>query len=273
MALPTRSLLRDVLRAPSAARETCCLARSGRGPARGRISAPWLLKRAKQRSSQRWVRCMLFSAYQLARPGRTLIEGHADVRADGALRIHHAFRGEEVFAAVDVAAEAHAFFGDLADVAERMHLEAAAVREDRASQPLNLCSPPACSSTSMPGPQVEVVGVAEHDRRIEVVPQLARMWTAFTAPKCTHGHEHGVGMSPWSVCSTPARALEAGSLAREVEVHRAAKVEGRRGAHPRMGRMAVERPSRQILSADLADGFAYRLTWDLVSLSAEFSRR
>ena len=69
---------------------------------------------------------------QLAGPRRTLVEGHADVGPDAALGVHHVLGREEVAAAIDVALELHAFLGDLADVAEGMHLKAAAVGEDGA---------------------------------------------------------------------------------------------------------------------------------------------
>ncbi len=69
----------------------------------------------------------------------------------------------------------------------------------------------------------------------------------FHGPKCTHRHEHrGRDVTVVRVEHT-GPGVGCGVVGEKVEFHRAAKVEGRRGAHPRMGRMAVERPSRDLI--------------------------
>jgi hypothetical protein len=100
-----------------------------------------------------------------------------------------------VFAAVDVAAEAHPFLGDLADVAEAVHLEPAAVGEDGTVPSVEAMQAAGMLEHLRTRPQVQVVGVAEHDGRIEVVAQLAGMH-GLHGTQGTHGHEHRGGDVP-----------------------------------------------------------------------------
>ena len=55
------------------------------------------------------------------------------------------------------------------------------------------------------GPEVEVVGVAEdHGGAESRAPR--RGWSVFTVAFVPTGMKAGVGMSPWAVCTVPARA-------------------------------------------------------------------
>ena len=60
----------------------------------------------------------------------TFVEHHADVAAEGQLRVDRGFRREGVQVAVQVRLEDHALLGDFAQAAEAEDLEAAGIGED-----------------------------------------------------------------------------------------------------------------------------------------------
>src|SRR5690606_41046318 len=73
-----------------------------------------------------------------------------------------------------------------------MHLEATAVREYGAVPCVEAVQPARMLQHFHTRTQVQVVGVAEHDRRIEVVAELTGVHGLHGAERA-HGHEHGGG--------------------------------------------------------------------------------
>ena len=101
-----------------------------------------------------------------------LVEGHDDVRPDAALDVHGSLRAEQVLAAIDVAAERHALFGDLAAVGQAEHLVAAAVGQNR-SLPIHEFVQPARRLQHVgAGAEVQMVSIAQDDLRADVVAQI-----------------------------------------------------------------------------------------------------
>ena len=75
------------------------------------------------------------------------------------------------------------------------------------SHAANLCRPPARAITSRPGPQVQVIGVAEDDLASSGGARSSSAVIALTVPAVPTGMNTGVAMSPRGVCRMPARAL------------------------------------------------------------------
>ena len=135
-----------------------------------------------------------------------LVERHADVGTDDALRVHVVLRRELVPRAVDVAPEGAALRGELADGAQREHLEAAAVREDRPVPGLEAVQAARGAERVQAGTQVEMVGVAQDDLRPDVFAQVPVI-DALDGTDGPDGHEYG-GMDPAMVRLDHARAGE-----------------------------------------------------------------
>ena len=72
------------------------------------------------------------SLFNGARVRRAFIEGHNDVSADFALGLHDRFRREQMTRAIQMTAEFHALFSNVAKFLQAPNLESAAVREHRA---------------------------------------------------------------------------------------------------------------------------------------------
>ena len=96
-----------------------------------------------------------------------LVEGHGDVGAEGDLHVHGVLGREEVAAAVEMRAEAHAFVRDFAQLAEAEDLEAAGVGEHGARPADEAVQAAHAADGFVPGAQIEVVGVAENDLRAQ----------------------------------------------------------------------------------------------------------
>ena len=92
--------------------------------------------------------------------GAAFVQGHHYVCAYDTLGVYVVFRREEVAGAVYVRLELAAFLRNLADAAEAEYLEAAAVCEDGAV--------PAFKLVEAAGTEVQVIGVAENDLRLDV---------------------------------------------------------------------------------------------------------
>ncbi len=92
-----------------------------------------------------------------------LVEGHGDVGAEGDLDVHGVLGGEEVAAAVEMRAEAHAFVADLAQGAEAEDLKASGVSEHGAGPADEAVQSAHAADGFVAGAQVEVIGVAEDD--------------------------------------------------------------------------------------------------------------
>ena len=88
------------------------------------------------------------------------VEGHYDVGTDAALDVDDLLGGEEMFRAVDMAAELTSLLAQLADAREREDLEAAAIGEHGAVEAVELVQAAGSLQHAGAGAQVEVVGVA-----------------------------------------------------------------------------------------------------------------
>ena len=119
---------------------------------------------------------------------RTLVEGHHDVRPDGALDVHHAFGREDVLAAVDVRTELGPFLAQLADAGEGKHLETTAVGQHRAVEAVELVQAARLLQHVEARTEVQVVGVAQNDLRLDVLLQLRQVHT-LDGTHGTHRHE------------------------------------------------------------------------------------
>jgi hypothetical protein len=71
-----------------------------------------------------------------------LVERHDDIGADGPLDVDDGLRGEEVRRAIQIALEGDALLGDLPQVSEAEHLEAAAVGKNRGVPAHKAVEPP-----------------------------------------------------------------------------------------------------------------------------------
>ena len=103
-----------------------------------------------------------------------LVEGHADVGAEGDLDIHGVLGGEEVAAAVEMGAEAHAFVGDFAQVGEAEDLKAAGVSEHGAGPADEAVQAADAADDFVAGAEIEMVGVAEDDLRAQRFEHVLR---------------------------------------------------------------------------------------------------
>ena len=138
----------------------------------------------------------LFVVGAVGSRGRALVEGHQDVAAELGLDLHRPLRRQLLLAAVDVAAEDGALFGDLPLVGERVHLEAARVGQDVLVPRHELAEAAHLDHHLGAGAQEQVVGVAEDDLRADGVQVVRR--DALHRGDRAHRHElrrvdHAVG--------------------------------------------------------------------------------
>lgn len=104
----------------------------------------------------------------------TLIKGHDDVGAKGVLNFHDGFRREKMLGAVEMGAEKHTFFRDLAQIAEAEHLEAAAIGEDWAIPVHEAVETAELTDKLMPWPQIQVIGIGKNDLRFCIFELVRR---------------------------------------------------------------------------------------------------
>ena len=103
--------------------------------------------------------------------------------------VHGRLGAEQVLAAIDVAAERHALFGDLAAVGQAEHLVAAAVRQNR-SLPIHEFVQPARSLQHLgAGAEVQMVSIAQDDLRADVVAQIPLRYR-FDRTRGSNWHEN-----------------------------------------------------------------------------------
>ena len=91
--------------------------------------------------------------------------------------------------AVDVAAESHSFFLELAYAAEREHLEAAAVGENGFLPAVEAVQAAGLLDDVHAGAEIQVIGIAEYDLRLDVVAQLVHVY-AFYGADSAYRHEY-----------------------------------------------------------------------------------
>ena len=75
---------------------------------------------------------------------------------------------------VEMGAEKHAFFCDLAQITETEHLEAAAVGEDRTIPVHEAVETAELTDKLMPRPQVQMIGIGKNDLRFCVFELVGR---------------------------------------------------------------------------------------------------
>lgn len=109
---------------------------------------------------------------------------------DGALDVHHAFGREDVLAAVDVRAKLGALFAQLADARKGEHLEATAVGQHRAVEAVELVQAARLLQHVEARTEVQVVGVAQNDLRLDVLLQFSQVHT-FDGAHSAYRHEDG----------------------------------------------------------------------------------
>ena len=107
--------------------------------------------------------------------GAALVEGHDDVRTDRALDVHHLLRREEVLRSVDVRAEEGALLVQFAILREGKDLKAAAVGQDRFAPGVEAMQAARLFEDSRSGAQIEVIGVAQDDLRLNLLLQFREM--------------------------------------------------------------------------------------------------
>jgi hypothetical protein len=97
---------------------------------------------------------------------RALVEHHRDIGVEYALDAHRFLRREKKPIAVDRRGEAHAFFTDLPELAQREHLEAPGVGEDRALPAHEAMQAVVRGDHVESRSQPQMKRVAEHDLRV-----------------------------------------------------------------------------------------------------------
>ena len=132
----------------------------------------------------------LFGASAIGGILGALVEGHADVGAEGDLHVDGMLGSKKVRTAVEVRAEADAVISDFAQRVEREDLKAAGVGEQGARPTDELMQAAHAADGFVAGPQVEVIGVAENDLSAERFKDVLR--TALTVPWVPTGMKTGV---------------------------------------------------------------------------------
>ena len=89
---------------------------------------------------------------------------------------------------VNVRAELHALFAQLADAGKREYLEAAAIGQHRTVESVELMESASPLDDVQSGAQVEVVRVSQDNLSLDVVLQFVKMH-AFHRTQCAHRHE------------------------------------------------------------------------------------
>ena len=102
----------------------------------------------------------------------TFVECHDDVRAEIFLNRNGFFRREAMRRTVNVTLEGHAVVVDLASLREREHLKAARVGEHGTSPLHELVQAAHVAHEFVAGTQVEMIGVAQHERGVDVLEML-----------------------------------------------------------------------------------------------------
>ena len=120
---------------------------------------------------------------------RALVEGHDDVGAEADFGCERALRAEEMRRAVEVRAEADAFLGDFAQLAQTKDLEAARVGQDGPLPAHEAVHAAKLANGLDPRPQIKMVGVVEQYLDAQLFESVLR--NAFDVGKGADGHEHG----------------------------------------------------------------------------------
>lgn len=104
----------------------------------------------------------------------TLVKSHDDIGAKNVLYFHDGFRREKMLGTVEMGAEKHALFCDLAQITEAEDLEAAAVGEDWAIPVHEAVETAELTDKLMPWPQIQMIGIGKNDLRFCVFELVGR---------------------------------------------------------------------------------------------------
>src|ERR1022692_5045817 len=126
---------------------------------------------AARRPAQRHLHGCL-SARALCWMFGALVERHNDVGAQSDLGGDGTLRTEEMRGAVEMRAEGHALFGNLAQIAEAEYLEAAGVGEDGVVPRHELLRSEESADYLHAGPQIKMVGVVQQDLDAELFQRV-----------------------------------------------------------------------------------------------------
>ena len=100
---------------------------------------------------------------------RTLVKGHRNRGAKVCLDLHRLLRTHEDPCSVDVTVEGDAFLLDVPKLCQGEHLKAAGIREDRPVPERHFVEAAKLCHELIAGPHMQMVGVAEHDLRVDVL--------------------------------------------------------------------------------------------------------
>ena len=130
----------------------------------------------------------LFRARPVRRILGALIESHADIRAQRDLHIHGMLGSKKVRTPVEMRPEAHALVRYFAQVGEAIDLKAAGVGEHGARPADEAMQPAHATDSLMSGAQIEMIGIAENDLRVQLLENVLR--NGLDGAGGSHGHEH-----------------------------------------------------------------------------------
>ncbi len=122
---------------------------------------------------------------------QAFVERHHDVAAERELDVHGGFGREQMRVAIQMRAEQHALFGDLAQIAQAEDLEAAGVGEDGARPGHEAVQAAELADQFVAGAQEEMVGVGEDDLGVEIVRCQVALHDAFDRGLRADRHEDG----------------------------------------------------------------------------------
>ena len=103
-----------------------------------------------------------------------LIKGHGDGRAQICLDLHTLLRAHKDAVTIQMRGEGHALLGDLTQLCQTEHLKSAAVGQDRPVPAGELVQAAHIRYQLIAGTQMQVVGVAQHDLRADILQILRR---------------------------------------------------------------------------------------------------
>ena len=137
----------------------------------------------------------LIRRFMARRIFQALVERHHDVGAERKLDIDRRFGCEQVRVAIQVRAEQHTFFGDLAQIAQAEDLESARVRQDGPRPGHEFVQPAELADQFMSGAQEEVIGVGQDDFGVKLALDIALIMPLTVACVPT-GIKTGVSIVP-----------------------------------------------------------------------------
>ena len=103
-----------------------------------------------------------------------LIKGHGDGRAQICLDLHTLLRAHKDAVTIQMRGEGHALLGDLTQLCQTEHLKSAAVGQDRPVPAGKLVQAAHIRYQLVAGTQMQMVGVAQHDLRADILQILRR---------------------------------------------------------------------------------------------------